>query len=159
MLREVKENESEELLDLYQNFPDAVIPDDKQRIKKVWDSIMSDPNYHIVVAVIDDKIVASCMCVIVPNLSINLMPYAIVENVVTDREYRRQGLATACLNYARDIAGSNGCYKIMLMTGHKDEEILDFYRKAGYNDKDKTGFIQWFVDKNKLKIGQEMTHR
>lgn len=51
--------------------------------------------------------------------------------------------ATACLNYARDIAKSNNCYKMMLLTGSKDESTLNFYKRAGYNGADKTAFIQW----------------
>ena len=31
----------------------------------------------------------------------------------------------------------------MLLTGAKDEGTLEFYKKAGYNCKDKTAFIQW----------------
>lgn len=53
------------------------------------------------------------------------------------------GCATACLNYAKEIAEAAGCYKMMLLTGSKKEQTLDFYRKAGYNNTDKTAFIQW----------------
>ena len=66
-----------------------------------------------------------------------------VENVVTDEAHRRRGLASACLSRAREIAEHDRCYKIMLMTGSKDPAVLAFYRSAGYNDVDKTAFIQW----------------
>jgi GNAT superfamily N-acetyltransferase len=66
-----------------------------------------------------------------------------VENVVTSAKYRRNGLATACLDYARELARKENCYKMMLMTGSKDSGVLDFYEKAGYNSSDKTAFIQW----------------
>lgn len=51
--------------------------------------------------------------------------------------------ATACLNYAKQIAQENHCYKMMLLTGSKEESTLSFYRNAGYNSSDKTAFIQW----------------
>ena len=54
-------------------------------------------------------------------------PHAVVENVVTDSACRGRGLATACLDYARDIARRENCYKIMLMTGSKLESTLRFY--------------------------------
>jgi hypothetical protein len=50
------------------------------------------------------------------------------------------------LKFAKSIAESENCYKIMLMTGSKKESTLNFYKRAGYNDKDKTAFIQW-IDK------------
>lgn len=57
--------------------------------------------------------------------------------------YRKRGLATACLDYAKEIAKKENCYKMMLLTGSKEESTLKFYEQAGYNRKDKTAFIQW----------------
>ena len=59
------------------------------------------------------------------------------------RQYRGKGYATACLDYAKEIAEKNNCYKMMLLTGSKEEATLNFYRNAGYNSADKTAFIQW----------------
>ena len=96
-----------------------------------------------IVCEIDGKIVASCVCVIISNLTRNVRPYAFVENVVTHGEYRKKGYATDCLNFAKKIAEENNCYKMMLLTGSKEESTLNFYRNAGYNSSDKTAFIQW----------------
>ena len=92
---------------------------------------------------IDGKIVSSCVCVIIPNLTRNVRPYAFVENVVTHEAYRGKGYAGACLRFARQIAEKENCYKMMLLTGSKKPETLAFYEKAGYNSSDKTAFIQW----------------
>ena len=80
---------------------------------------------------------------IVPNLTRQGRPYALIENVVTHCSYRKRGLASACLAYAKDLAEAAGCYKMMLLTGAKDGETLRFYENAGYNSADKTAFIQW----------------
>ena len=96
-----------------------------------------------IVCEIDGKIVASCVCVIIPNLTRNVRPYAFVENVVTHGAYRKKGYATDCQNFAKKIAEENHCYKMMLLTGSKEESTLNFYRNAGYNSSDKTAFIQW----------------
>jgi GNAT superfamily N-acetyltransferase len=81
--------------------------------------------------------------VIIPNLTRSVRPYAFIENVVTHEAYRGRGLAGACLNYAKEIAIRENCYKMMLLTGSKKPETLHFYEKAGYNSSDKTAFIQW----------------
>ncbi len=73
----------------------------------------------------------------------NEISNAFVENVVTHGYYRKKGYATACLNFAKQITEENNCYKMMLLTGSKEESILNFYRNAGYNSSDKTAFIQW----------------
>ena len=80
---------------------------------------------------------------VIPNLTRNVRPYAFVENVVTHADYRKKGYATDCLNYAKHIAKENNCYKMMLLTGSKEDSTLNFYRNAGYNSTDKTAFIQW----------------
>ena len=143
MVREVAENELNELLQLYLYLHEKSVPEMTEHLKITWDSIIKDENHHIIVKEIDGKIVSSCVCVIIPNLTRNIRPYAFVENVVTHIEYRRKGYATECLNYAREIAERENCYKMMLLTGSKSDSTLRFYRNAGYNSTDKTAFIQW----------------
>ena len=104
---------------------------------------MQDPNHHLIVNEVDGRIVSSCVCVIIPNLTRGVRPYAFIENVVTHADYRGRGYATDCLDYAREIAMRANCYKMMLLTGSKKESTLAFYARAGYNSTDKTAFIQW----------------
>ncbi len=143
MIREICENELNELLELYLYLHEESIPEMTEHLKDTWNTIIRDENHHIVVNVIDGKIVSSCVCVIIPNLTRNVRPYAFLENVVTHRDYRGKGYATECLNYAKDIAVKKNCYKMMLLTGSKEKKTLDFYQNAGYNSSDKTAFIQW----------------
>ena len=106
-------------------------------------ALQPEDTTYIIVAELNGKIISSCVCVIIPNLTRNQRPYAFVENVVTHSDFRGKGIATACLNYAREIAKSENCYKLMLLTGSKNENTLNFYRRAGYNSEDKKAFIQW----------------
>ena len=143
MVREVNENELSKLLELYLHLHEKSIPEMTEHLNKTWKSIIQDANHHIIVKVVDGRIVSSCVCVIIPNLTRNIRPYAFVENVVTHADYRGKGYATECLNYAKEIAEKVGCYKIMLLTGSKRKSTINFYEKAGYNSNDKTAFIQW----------------
>ena len=143
MVREVKENELMELLELYLHLHEDSVPEMSEYLRNTWNTIMQDENHHIIVKELEGKIVSSCVCVIIPNLTRNVRPYAFVENVVTHADYRGKGYATECLNYAREIAQKENCYKMMLLTGSKKETTLRFYGNAGYNSTDKTAFIQW----------------
>ncbi len=143
MVREITENDLERLLKLYNQLHDNQMPELTKDLLDLWNNIMNDVNHHIIVAVEDGQIVSSCVCVIIRNLTRNQRPYAVIENVVTDIEYRKRGLATACLNYAKELAVKENCYKLMLLTGSKSESVLSFYEQAGYNRNDKTAFIQW----------------
>ena len=143
MIREAVKDDLNGLLTLYMQLHDNPFPDIDDRINSIWDSIISDPNHHIIVAEEDGMIVSSCVCVIIPNLTRGQRPYAFIENVITDEKWRKKGPATACLNYACDMAVNENCYKMMLLTGSKEQSTLDFYERAGYNKNDKTAFIQW----------------
>lgn len=143
VIREIKTNELNKLLELYTHLHELGVPEHSENLEKTWNAICNDGNHHIIVCEVDGKIVSSCVCVIIPNLTKNIRPYAFIENVVTHTDYRRKGYATACLNYAKEIAQKADCYKMMLLTGSKNEGTLNFYKRAGYNCIDKTAFIQW----------------
>lgn len=143
MIREITENDFEGLLKLYTQLHNNTMPDVTKEVTNIWYRILHDEDHHIIVAEEDGKIVSSCVCVIIPNLTHDQRPYALIENVITDALYRNRGLATRCLEYAKEIALKQNCYKLMLLTGSKMDTTLSFYEKAGYNRKDKTAFIQW----------------
>ena len=143
MVREITENDFDGLLRLYMQLHDNPFPEKNDRVVGIWKSILSDKNHHIIVAEENGMLISSCVCVIIPNLTHGQRPYALIENVITDKNYRKKGYATACLNFAKEIAGRENCYKMMLLTGSKSKDTLDFYEQAGYNRKDKTAFIQW----------------
>lgn len=143
MVREARIEDLNALLELYLFLHEDSIPETDEHLTNVWDMIIEDPNHHLLVNEIDGKIISSCVCVIIPNLTRNVRPYAFVENVVTHGDYRGKGYATECLDYAKKIAEKENCYKMMLLTGSKKPETLRFYENAGYNSSDKTAFIQW----------------
>ena len=143
MIREANKDDLKALLELYLCLHEDIIPDQSEHLSKTWEQIINDPNHHLIVNEVDGKLVSSCVCVIIPNLTRNVRPYAFIENVVTHKDYRCRGLAQECLNFAREIALKENCYKMMLLTGSKDPNTLRFYEKAGYNSSDKTAFIQW----------------
>ena len=143
MVREAEQRDLDAILELYLFLHEDSIPKKDEHLRDTWLQIIQDPNHHLIVNEVDGKIVSSCVCVIIPNLTRNIRPYAFVENVVTREDYRGKGYAGECLEFAREIAEKENCYKMMLLTGSKKPETLRFYEKAGYNSSDKTAFIQW----------------
>ena len=143
MIREAKQEDLLEVLNLYLYLHEETVPEQSEHLSVIWNQIIADKNHHLIVNIVDGKIVSSCVCVIIPNLTRNVRPYAFIENVVTQTAFRGLGLASECLEYAQKIAKENNCYKMMLMTGSRKKETLDFYKRCGYNSTDKTAFIQW----------------
>ncbi|MBP5236888.1 MAG: GNAT family N-acetyltransferase [Clostridia bacterium] len=143
MIREARKEDLKAILELYLYLHEESIPEQSEHLTATWEQIINDPHHPLILNEVDGNIVSSCVCVIIPNLSRNVRPYAFVENVVTHASHRKKGYAGACLDYAKKIAIRNNCYKMMLLTGSKRPETLRFYEKAGYNSTDKTAFIQW----------------
>ena len=117
MIREIMKNDLDSLLRLYMQLHDNPMPEKTAELLQIWDSILQDKNHHVIVAEENGEIVSSCVCVIIPNMTHNQRPYALIENVITDEKLRQRGLATQCLNFAKEIALKENCYKIMLLTG------------------------------------------
>ncbi len=142
MIREINENDFCALSKLYTHLHSNKPMENSDKNIALFREILADKNHHIIVAEEDGKLVSSCVCIIIPNLTHEQQPYALIENVVTDRDYRKRGLASGCLDYAKRIALDNNCYKMMLLTGSKKRSTHRFYQKNGYNRFEKTGYIQ-----------------
>lgn len=131
------------LLKLYTHLHDNPMPVMDQGLATLWDRMLANPDCYVVIGTVENEIVSSCVLFVAPNLTHEQRPWAVIENVVTHALYRNRGCATRILAYAGEIAERNRCYKIMLMTGSKEEGTLRFYERAGYNRQDKTAFIRW----------------
>jgi GNAT superfamily N-acetyltransferase len=69
---------------------------------------------------------------IAPNLTHHARPWALVENVVVAASARRQGVGTALMERALELARSAGCYKVNLISGNERSGAHDFYRSLGF---------------------------
>jgi GNAT superfamily N-acetyltransferase len=139
--RLARPDELDKLLELYRELH----PDDPEakcaEAGQLWDEICNDPCLFYIAAEEQGRFVSSCTLAIVKNLTRGLRPYGIIENVVTRRDSRRKGYGTMVLHKAIEIAKEKGCYKVMLLSGAKDEGTLRFYEQAGFARGVKTGFI------------------
>lgn len=141
-IREATGGDLDALLSLYAHLHEEERPQ-PDRANRAWQAILADRGHHIFLGLEDGRPVSSCVLAVIPNLTRNARPYGLVENVVTHPDFRGGGRATALLKHAAQAAAQADCYKVMLLTGRKDEATLRFYRGAGFRSEDKTAFIQW----------------
>ena len=140
-IRFVKKEEMNELLELYKYLHSNDLPlPPNEKLETIWEELMSNPLLRYFVLVFDRKFVSSCALSIIPNLTRGARPYALIENVVTHEKFRRNGYATKVLKNALEYAWKNQCYKVMLLTGSKNQGIHEFYEKVGFRKDIKIGF-------------------
>lgn len=128
------------LLDLYRHLNPADPELPAECSDAAWQAMLASPGMTVFVAEADGRLLASCTLVVAPNLTRGARPYAFIENVVTHPDARRRGLGQAVLKAALAEAWAADCYKVMLMTGRKDEAIVRFYEAAGFERGSKTAF-------------------
>jgi len=142
IIRKIQLHELEGLLQLYTDLHKHDAPLERgERLDKQWERMLGNPGMEIWVVESEGRLAASCTLVIVDNLTRGGRPYALIENVVTRVDERRRGFGHAVLRQAIDSACLHGCYKVMLMTSSKSDEVHQFYEGAGFKKGVKTGFI------------------
>jgi GNAT superfamily N-acetyltransferase len=143
VIRRIEPKDLPGLLELYHHLnPTDELADDAT-VRIVWPQLLVDPRVLVFVGELEDVLVTTCTLVVVPNLMRQGRPYALVENVVTARSYRRQGYGGTILRHALALAWEMGCYKVMLLTGSSREETLRFYEGAGFQLGLKTGLVAY----------------
>jgi GNAT superfamily N-acetyltransferase len=117
--------------------PHVSLDDFTEKLKR----ILCAQHLKLFVAEAEGSVVASCYLNIIENLTRNLAAYAVIENVVTEAQFRRQGYGKAVVKYAISEAWALGCYKVMLSTGSKQESTMKFYEGCGFLRGQKTAFL------------------
>lgn len=141
-IREIESSELDQLLGLYEDLhvSDAPLPA-RSEVETVWASFRDNKAFKCFGGFISGTLISSCTLVIVPNLTRGCRPYAFIENVVTHARQRGKGYGRAVLHHALGYAWEADCYKVMLMTGRKDEATYAFYESAGFDRHTKQAFI------------------
>ncbi|MEM9633769.1 MAG: GNAT family N-acetyltransferase [Pseudomonadota bacterium] len=128
-----------DLVELYRHLSpdDHAASEDLQ--KSTFTKMLAHPGMTVLVASLNDRLVATLTVVVIPNLTRGCAPYALIENVVTNVDYRGLGFGGQLMEVAKNCAWQAGCYKIMLMSGAQNQKAHAFYERAGFQ-KSKTGF-------------------
>jgi GNAT superfamily N-acetyltransferase len=130
------------LLALYRhlNPSDALLPE-RAVVESVWQELLASPRYKYFGVYLANELVSSCTLCVIPNLTRACRPYGLIENVVTHRDHRNKGYGRAVLAHALSYAWSQHCYKVMLLTGRKEEAVNRFYESAGFDRNEKQAFV------------------
>ncbi|MDR1217657.1 MAG: GNAT family N-acetyltransferase [Oscillospiraceae bacterium] len=139
------EDEIPSLLELYKqlNSRDEIVADDNA-VKNIWDKITSR-NIKYFTAKNDERIVSSCYICIIPNLTRGGRSIGFIENVITDKAYRRKGIGKRIVEMALAYAREQNCYKVILQSGKERTQAHQFYESIGFDGESKRAFEVRFI--------------
>lgn len=132
------------LLELYRQLDADDDQSTPEQSEKVWMQIENDPNIQYFGAIDNGKVVSTCYAVYIPNLTRGNRGICFIENVVTDKEYRKRGLASKVIDMAVEFAKEHHCYKAILQSGITRTEAHQFYENKGFSGSSKKAFDMRF---------------
>lgn len=142
-IRKATQGDIPRILDLYKELTGEKQNSPSDTIDRVFAEITASPNQEFLVAEKEGSVVATLFLQIVPNLSHNTCPWVILENMIVDSRYRRQGIGRRLVEYAFNRAREAGCYKVQLLSNNRRHDAHQFYRSMGFKDS-AVGFRLYF---------------
>ena len=138
IIRKLEEKDLEELSLLYKQFWNE--ESDIEKMKTKYQDIKNNPNYVILSAVMNGKIVGSIYGVICEELYGLCKPFLVMEDLIVDKNVRRKGIGKALLEKLESIGKEKKCSQIIFITETNRVDAVSFYEKMGFNTKTHTGF-------------------
>ena len=102
---------------------------DRKTAEDVFEKISSNPNHHIFVAVLENKIVGSTTLLIEPKFIHNGGLVGHIEDVVVSRKNQGEGIGEELIKHSLNFAKNAGCYKTILDC---KDDVIEFYEKLGF---------------------------
>lgn len=140
MFREAQSADFDDIMALYRQLH----PDDPPIIdgsdRTTFNEILTADWLHLYVLEKDQIVIATTYLNVIPNITRSAAPYAVIENVVVDGSRRGCGYGKMIMTHTLQQAWDARCYKVLLMTGSRQESTHAFYRSCGFSAEDKTGY-------------------
>jgi len=93
---------------------------------------LDEPGMTILAGFHDKELVSACTLIVIPNATSMGKPAALIENVVTHADHRRNGFATKVITCAVKLAWRVGSVKVLVLGGFDDPAMLGLCAAAGF---------------------------
>jgi predicted N-acetyltransferase YhbS len=100
--------------------------------EQVFAEICSDPRQRLLVAEQQGEVVGTIVVLVIPNLSHNATPWALLENLIVTERYRRRGLGRMLLEHAVGLAKESGCHMVELCSDARRKKAHILYNSMGF---------------------------
>jgi len=139
-IRRANKDDAEAIANLYRELntlsPVSVLP---ERI----DAVANSDNTHLLVCDDAGEIIATALICLCQDVMFDNQPFALIENVVVNADYKREGIGKSMMDYIEAFCLEQDCSKIMLLTSSENRDARSFYTAMGYDPDAKIGFIKY----------------
>lgn len=105
---------------------------DYEKMIETFRKIKNDPNYILLIAKVDKKVVGSVLGVICYELIGQSKPFMVLEDVAVLKQYRRKGIARQLLQKIEEQAVLSNCNMILFVSSIHREGAHRLYESLGY---------------------------
>jgi ribosomal protein S18 acetylase RimI-like enzyme len=132
-----------QLLELYKELQQSDPPIDIEAAIVVLEKAK---NNDVAYFVADDngRIAGTCYIAIIPNMTRQCSSIGFIENVITNKNYRRKGIERKLFEAVIEYAKEHGCYKVTLSSGIARSAAHDFYESLGFDGESKKTYEMRF---------------
>lgn len=114
-------------------------PNKELQSKGLKTIIESDTLGDIFVAKLDEKVVGMVNILYTYSTALG-EPVAIFEDMIVDKEYRGQKIATKLMEYIQNYLRENGFKRLTLITDGDNKRAQEFYKKSGFKESSMVSF-------------------
>ncbi|MFJ8788396.1 GNAT family N-acetyltransferase [Streptomyces sp. NPDC102462] len=107
-------------------------PDDPAPYLAALKRLDADPNQHLVVAVMDGRVVGTLQLSIIPGLSRRGATRSIIEAVRIHADARGSGLGTRLIEWAIEESRRQNCQLVQLTSDNTRTDAHRFYERLGF---------------------------
>ena len=100
--------------------------------RRAFFRIDADPNNELIVVEWERRIVGVLQMTLVPSLTYQGRPRALVEGVRIDSRFRSRGLGRLMFEWAKTRAHEKGCHVLQLSTDKQRPDARRFYESLGF---------------------------
>jgi N-acetylglutamate synthase-like GNAT family acetyltransferase len=137
------------------------LPSDASRIQELYTQLLSDSKIEVteqgikmladghaalLICETDQMVAGTVLVNLCADVMYGLQPFAVVENLVVDTQYRKKGIGEAMLAGVEKFCMAAGCSKIMLLSSAHRTDAHRLFIKAGYAGDAKRGFVRYRSD-------------
>lgn len=107
-------------------------PDDPAPYLAALKRLDADPNQHLVVAVMDGRVVGTLQLSIIPGLSRRGATRSVIESVRIHADARGSGLGTRLIEWAIEESRRQNCQLVQLTSDNTRTDAHRFYERLGF---------------------------